>query len=177
MKKDVDERALLKTRIQEYEKALADIATKRALWLNSAKELIYKTLQKAKRLGKLGWKVAKIEGIKNLEGVSLAFLDIPSDIVEKVLDEKTQKPVEKNYTKFGGSLIFSQTYNGDVLVLLTYPFIEGDEETPGNEIVDRISPADLTEAYILGHVASFLETMTIWESSEDEHHIGFRIGE
>lgn len=170
--------ALVKEKAAEYKQATEDVATKRALWLNTTKAFILKILRRVKRAEKLDWMVGKVEENANLEAVTLAFKDQPSGITGEVVDEATQKSTNKELTKYGGVLIFSQTYNGDILTIVTMPSIEGDTEPQISTIVDRVPPTEITEDYLLEHVLQFLDAMTEWETSttDKDKHIGFRIG-
>lgn len=168
--------ALVKEKAAQYQDATEQVEIKRTLWKDSTKALIHKVLAKVKRANKLNWKLGKVEENTNLEAVTLAFLDEPSGITGDVLDEETQKTTTKELTKYGGALVFSQTYNGDVLTIVTLPAMEGDEQPQVSSIVDRIPPADITEGYLLEQVVVFLDAMTEWESSvADKSHIGFKI--
>lgn len=168
--------ALVKEKLTEYQQATEDVLSKRDLWHSSTKAFIHKTLSKVKRAGKLQWKVGKVEEHTNLEAVTLAFNDMPSGITGEVIDEATQQSTKKELTKYGGMLLFSQTYNGDVLTIITMPGIEADPDPQVSSIVDRVAPADVTEEYILEQVVNFMELMTDWEASiTNKGHIGFRI--
>lgn len=168
--------ALVKEKAAQYQDATEQVEIKRTLWKGSTKALIHKVLAKVKRANRLNWKLGKVEENKNLEAVTLAFLDEPSGITGEILDEETQKTSTQELTKFGGALVFSQTYNGDVLTIVTLPAMEGDEQPQVSSIVDRVSPNDITEEYLLEQVVVFLDAMTEWESSvADKSHIGFKI--
>lgn len=167
---------LVKEKVALYQQALADIQVKRALWTSTTKSLIYAVLKKVKRVEKLAWKVEKYEESNFLEAISLNFEDMPSGImIEVAIEGQPDKTIQQEATKYGGSLAFSQTYNGDILIIILYPYIDGEMAERVSSVLERVAPELINEKFVLEQVAFFLEQMTQWETSITKPHIGFKI--
>ena len=72
--------------------------------------------------------------------------------------------------------MFSQAYNGDVLVLLLYPnIVEVDSFEETQKTLAKVDPSKIDEDFIIQKVSEFLSDMTDWESSRSSHAVGFKI--
>src|SRR5664279_4934904 len=82
------------------------IKQNRECWQTKTKSLLAETLTKITTQYPIGWHVQILDWTKNSEGVNVTFNPKPSGI-----SERTDKS-EKRYMKEGGSITFSQAYNG-----------------------------------------------------------------
>lgn len=98
----------LEANVKAYETVLKEIDRKRELWQTETKSLIKNTLDEIKNLYKLYWHVQVLDITKNSEGVNITFGKTPSGIFEQ-----TERR-SKMYVKNGGTIVFSQAYNGDI---------------------------------------------------------------
>ncbi len=153
--------------IEQYKSALSKTEENRAYWANVSKALIFDVLTKVQSAADLDWQVKKAETVKNLEAVSISFNKRPSGIVE------VTPTAEKDTLKHGGALIFTQSYNGQVFIIHTYPYVEHWVGQTENKLIDKVDPVQIDEDYILRHVAQFLQEMSQWENSAARAHIGF----
>lgn len=105
--------------------------------------------------------------MQSLEAVYLVFDHEPSGIVEQSPFSVVQK------MKIGGFLSFSQTRNGQIVVWISYPFIDGmTEEKPKNETLETLEPEELSEEAVMRFIEKFLEEMIQWENDARDE-IGF----
>lgn len=128
MEKNIEK---IKSQIQIYKKSLSEINKKRELWHSTIKEKLFQVLTEIKEVENLNWSVQKIEFIKNLENVNLRMNDSGGGISEGASGE---------YIKHGGILAFCQSYNDDIFVVVTYPFVEHHVSQLEPKILDVVSP-------------------------------------
>ncbi|MGX5818115.1 hypothetical protein ACWKWU_07965 [Chitinophaga lutea] len=152
---------------QEYRDVLAKVQERRVCWHQRAKPFLVKHLNEVTATYPLNWKAGANEMMQSLEAVYLVFDHEPSGIIEQSPFSVIQK------MKIGGFLSFSQTRNGQIVVWLSFPFIDGmNEEKPRSETIETIEPEELTEKYVNDCIHRFLQEMIQWENdSRDE--IGF----
>jgi hypothetical protein len=157
----------IKEKIEAYKGALRKIQENRNLWSNKVKQLIYDTLIEVKKVNDLDWQVQKLEMLKNLEAVNIHFNKQASGLIE------TDGRSIKNHTKYGGALIFSQAYNGQVFIIYRYPYVEDWVEQLDNKLISKELPENISRQFILQEVGKFLDEMIVWETSRTNTKIGF----
>jgi len=161
----------VKTKLQNYQEALAAVKQYRHDWIK-AKELIFECLNEIKSTFDINVKIEIEDKVEGMEFIYFGFGPRNSGLFE--IYEKTKLPVIKD----GGYLFYTQLYNGKISVLVTVPTIEKYMEALEPKSLEVLQPAKLTKEKIMGHVAAFLEEVTIWEDRDFEHHeIGFKVKE
>lgn len=151
---------------EEYIQVLAKVKERRKQWHDHAKPFLKQHLTAVSEKYKLNWKAGANESMQGLEVVYLVFDHEPSGIVEQSPFSIVQK------MKVGGFLSFSQTRNGQVVVWISFPFIDGMEEKPKVETLETIEPEEVTPENVSRFISKFLDEMIQWENdSRDE--IGF----
>ena len=156
--------------VQNYKKAILEIDRKRTKWNAVTKDFILKVITKIKNSYDLDWSVFVLETTKNVEGINLVFGNSFSGVYSEN-DNGT-----RSYSRTGGNLLFSQAYNGDVLVLLLYPnIVEVDSFEETQKTLAKVDPSKIDEDFIIQKVSEFLSDMTDWESSRSSHAVGFKI--
>ncbi len=160
----------LSDNVNHFKASLGDIEKKRAEWKTTSRSFIQETLIRIKSNFDLDWAVSIQDEAANSEAVNLSLSHSSSSIIEKI------EGGYKNYMNTGGTLSFSQAYNGDVFIIILFPIIE-KTVTPiqPHKILMRIEPGLITEELIIKSTASFLDEMTLWESSKSFNTIGFKI--
>lgn len=152
---------------QQYTAVLQKVKERRTDWQEKAKPFLVKHLGEVTARLPLKWKAGANEMMQGLEAVYLLFDHEPSGIVEQSPFSVVQK------MKIGGFLSFSQTRNGQIVVWISFPFIDGmSEEKPRNETLDTLEPQELDEAAVERFISKFLEEMIQWEDDARDE-IGF----
>ncbi len=154
------------TTIQEnafiYETHLRNVNRRRELWSKDTRQKIMDTLEAVRdNFRKIDWLVEVDDLKKNYETVGLRIADAPSGISSVSKDDVK----DKEYTKTGGSLGFSQMVSGKIKVWIEYPFFNGIQEVKEpRKILVTIEPSYVNESLIAGYVQQFLHEITVYES-------------
>ena len=153
---------------EEYRQVLAKVNDRRRHWHEHSKPFLKQHLSEVSEKHQLNWKAGATESMQGLEAVYLVFDLEPSGMVEQSAFSVVQK------MKVGGFLSFSQTRNGQVVVWISFPFIDGmADEKPKVETIETIEPEEITVESVTRFISKFLDEMIQWENdSRDE--IGFR---
>ena len=88
------------------------------MWNTQVKNLIIEVLKKAEETYNIGWRVQELNWVHTNEAVNITFDSFPPDLIEK-----TNLIPAYQFLK-GGSLIFSQLYNGDIEIFVLFPVME-----------------------------------------------------
>jgi hypothetical protein len=120
--------------------------------------------------------VQTVRVVDNQHTVNIIFNRAHSGLIDR--SQGQDKLI--SYIKYGGGLVFTQAYNGDVFVLIGFPHVENNiEETEDYKLIERVSPEKITEEYIIERFNEFLDQMLKWEKAElgyGTSPIGFPIG-
>lgn len=152
---------------EEYKQVLAKVQERRKCWHERSKPFLKQHLSAMAEQYKLNWKAGANESMQGLEAMYLVFDHEPSGIVEQSPFSVVQK------MKVGGFLSFSQTRNGQIVVWISFPFIDGMEEKPKIETVETIEPEEVTAEQVDRYIEKFLTEMIQWEEDARDE-IGFR---
>lgn len=145
------------------------IKQNRECWQTKTKSLLAETLTKITTQYPIGLHVQILDWTKNSEGVNITFNPKPSGI-----SERTDKS-EKRYMKEGGTITFSQAYNGEVFVIIIYPFVDKFVSQAENKLLGKYKPETITEDFIISKVSIFIDEMIKWEKSTYGNSIGFKM--
>ena len=159
----------LSAKIEEYKSAQDKIKLNRELWINKIKPLLIETLYKIKDSFDLGWQVQILNDVKNSEGVNITFEFSRSGFV------RTTTKTIRSYLKKGGTIVFSQAYNGEIFVIILYPYVEEFVSESKNKLLGKFDPQIIDEGFIIEKVATFLDEMIKWEKSTYYNRVGFKI--
>jgi hypothetical protein len=158
----------LARKIEEFKSAQDKIDQNRQLWVDTTKPLLIKSLEMIRDKFDLGWDVQIIDEIKNFETVNISLGFKRSGL--RISGNKM-----KSYLKSGGSLVFSQAYNGDIFVIVMYPFIEELVTEKENKLLGKYDPNTINEEFITDKVVTFIDEMIKWEKATLYNKIGFKI--
>jgi hypothetical protein len=78
--------------------------------------------------------------------------------------------------KHNGSLVYQQLFNGKIIVIIQYPFIENYGEPRPPKTVAIYRPEELSEPFLIRHLEEFIQEITDWEDFDDDEpnkKIGF----
>ena len=160
----------LKRKVSHYQEVLQHTQDYRKAWKESLKEDITANLTKLNEATHLGAKVEERSQMENLEAVVLTLGDVKSGMYQHVNDD-----FQRHLMKHNGSLVYQQLFNGKVIVLINYPFIEnyGQPKTP--KTIGIYRPEELKEPFYIRHMEEFIKGITNWEDFDDDEP-GQRIG-
>jgi len=154
----------LKTKVQAYSAILKNTKKYRGEWKKALKPLIISTLEEAIKATKMPAKVDVKDDMENLEVIALSLGHEASGIAERIPDSKSKRP----FLKSNGALIYQQLFNGKVMVMIMYPYIEnyGEPRPPKN--LEILRPEEFRAEYIVKHVEAFFKEIIEWEDYDDD---------
>lgn len=160
----------LQRKSERYKEVIQNTAAYRQVWQESLRETIKQTLVRICSEVGLDAKVELRAEIENLEAVVLTMGNTPSGL-RQVLGSD----FKRDLLKHNGDLVYQQLFNGKVLVLINYPFIEnyGEPRPPKTMAIYR--PHELQEAFFIRHTEEWIQELIDWEDYDDDEPIK-RIG-
>ena len=147
----------LKLKVEKFNSTISRIDSKRKQWQNQTKPLLVKVLGEIMDQVQLELLVLVTDTRINHESVNLQFKSKPSGISEK------REKIVKAYIKWGGALNFSQAYNGEVHIVVNYPYVDEIVAQNKHTLLIRIEPDKITDEFIYARVNDFLGDMLNWE--------------
>ena len=157
----------LEERVQDYQKSIEFVVDKRALWNTKTKKLLLTTLNEVVKHYDIGWKVQELSWIHNNEAVNITFESFPHELI----DCTNQIPAYQFIP--GGALIFSQTYSGDVAVVMLYPEIENNPREHTTQEFGIYTPNLITAKLIIEKIDEFLKEIIKWEVPSTKKKVGY----
>ena len=142
----------LKRKVNAYKEVLKNTTEYRQAWKDHLKSLIISGLEKMVAAVELG---AKVES----RGM---YHEVNSDIKRHLIKHK-------------GSLIYQQLFNGKILALVNYPYIENYGEPRPPKTIGIYRPEELTPPFFIRHFEDFITEITNWEDYDDDEP-GKKIG-
>jgi len=157
----------LEERITDYKLSIKTVVDKKTKWKEHTKSFLLNTLKAIVEKYAIGWKVQELNWIHNSEAINISFESFP----EELMDCTNQIP-EFQFIS-GGALVFSQTYSGDVFVIVLFPEVDG--VTLENNMVElaTLNPSEITEKLIIEKVDEFLKEMIQWEVPIKKSKVGY----
>lgn len=169
----------LPAKVNAYKKILDNTIAYRKEWQKGLKEMIINTLDFINDNTELGGKVIVRDQIENMEAVVLDLGRVHSGMRELIQDSDIKKTIVKTQ----GGLIYQQLFNGKVMVMIVYPYIDGYGEPRPPKNVEILRPEELKQGFIIRHFQEFIKEITEWEDYDDDrpnkpiigytHPIGF----
>ncbi len=163
----------LQRKAEEYRRVLENTNAYRKVWRETLAEQIIAALKSTAESCGLSATIERRGQIDNLEAITLSLGNVGSGMVKEVVDG-----VRRNLIKHNGSLVYQQLFNGKVIVIVQYPFIESYGERHAPKTIAIYRPEELRGPYFERHVEELLTEATKWEDyDDDEPHqkIGFRL--
>jgi len=130
------------------------------------------TLTKLNKKTKLGAEVEVKENLENLEVLILNLGKEESGIREMIPDSKLKRQLIKS----NGALVFQQLFNGKIMIMIIYPYIEGYGEPRPPKNLEIVRPQELNEGYIMRYFDEFIKEITAWEDYDDDQPSVNKIG-
>ncbi len=161
----------LQRRVNQYKEVLANTVKYREIWLASLRQRIVDTLEAVINGVGLEAEVEVRSEMDNLEAVVLSLGAMKSGMAERV-----NESVRRDLVKYNGALVYQQLFNGKVIVLINYPYIENYGQPRPPKTIAIYRPEELREPYFIRHLEEFIQEVTNWEDFDDDEpnqRIGF----
>lgn len=154
----------IKMKVNIYSQIAQTTSEKRRIWEAQKKEQVFSVLERIKRDTSFDdVNIIKADLYSNYGGVFFQLKNQPSGISATLDNGGFQ-----NFVKNGAALAFSQSFNGDILVVITYPQIEKITSGNNSKLLGRISPIEITEQFISEKVDQFLDEIIKWEQGDQK---------
>lgn len=157
----------LEERITDYKNSIEAVVDKKSIWNSELKELILTTLTTIVTRYDIGWKVQELNWIYTNEAVNITFHSFPTQLID------CTNRIPKYQFIPGGSLVFSQTYNGDIFVFILYPYNDSGNAQKDMLEIGTFGPKDISEKFIVEKVDEFLKEMIRWELPNQKSKVGY----
>ena len=157
----------LEERIKDYKNSIKTVVEKKNRWETETKKLLITVLNTIVQKYNIGWSVQELNWINTNEAVNITFDSFPAELIEN-----TNKIPSYQFIK-GGSLVFSQSYNGDVNVFILYPVVENFSDNSDDTEPETYAPETINEKLIIEKVDDFLKQMINWEVPSIKNKVGF----
>jgi len=157
----------LEGHVNDYKNSIKTVVDKKTLWQTKIKSLITNSLTKVCKQYDIGWKVQELSWIGSNEAVNITFDSFPRELI----DCTNQIPAYQFIQ--GGALVFSQSYSGDVHVIILFPFIEQIPLEDSTLDLGIYNPKDISEKLIIEQVDIFLKEMIKWEVPTIKNKLGY----
>ncbi|MBK8554539.1 MAG: hypothetical protein IPL65_01635 [Lewinellaceae bacterium] len=121
-------------KVARYQQILENTKRYRETWHSSLKNELLGFLEQVTSIAKLSCVVEARADIENLEAVVVSLGSAASGLGEPVGDGLHRELIKKN-----GALVYQQLFNGKILVLINYPYIEkyGEPQPPKTVAIYR----------------------------------------
>jgi len=163
----------LKKKVAQYHDILQNTKDYRATWKDSLCQEIIDHLDTMVEATGLKAEVENRSDMENLEAVVLSLGETKSGMYQQVGTD-----IERHLIKHNGSLIYQQLFNGKVIVLINYPYIENYGQPRPPKTIAIYRPEELHEAFFIRHMEEFITEITNWEDYDDDEpnkRIGFNL--
>ena len=163
----------LQRKVNTYKDIVKNTRAYREVWKNSLKDMIIKQLTEVSEAVGLEGKVEVKSELENLEAVVFSLGDVKSGMYQEV-----NESIKRHLIKHNGSLIYQQLFNGKVIVIINYPYIEnyGKPHPPKTLAIYR--PEELKEPFFVRHLEELITDITNWEDYDDDEpnkRLGFQL--
>ena len=163
----------LSRKVAQYKETLAQTAAYREAWKNGLKDQLIKFLEESIKEVDLEAKVETRNQLENMEAVVLTLGDARSGMYQKVNND-----FERHLIKHNGSLIYQQLFNGKIIVMIQFPFIENYGQPKPPKTIAIYRPEELKDPFCIRHLEEFMQDITDWEDYDDDEpskKIGFEL--
>lgn len=161
----------LKRKIAQYKEILTNTEKYRKTWKDELRDKIVHLLENVIKEADLNARVEVRTDLENLEAIVLSLGAAQSGMFRRV-----DNGVDIHLIKHNGSLIYQQLFNGKIIVLIQYPFIENYGQPRQPKTIAIYRPEELTEPFFIRHLEEFVHEITDWEDYDDDEpnkRIGF----
>lgn len=168
-----DELINLKRKVSTYKEVVANTRAYREIWKESLRDRITSVLEGMVKGCELEAKVELRSDMENLEAIVLSLGDVKSGMWQEI-----NSNIKRHLIKHNGSLIYQQLFNGKIIVLINFPFIENYGQPRPPKTIGIYRPEEMKEPFFVRHMEEFINDITNWEDYDDDEpskKIGFDI--
>jgi hypothetical protein len=158
----------LEERVNDYKNSIETVIQKKIFWQEKTKTILTNTLNDVTSKYAIGWTVQELNWIQSNEAINITFDAFPAEFMEQ-----TNKIPSYQFIQ-GGTLVFTQSYNGDVQVILLFPIVENTTPETSSMELGIYNPKEINEKLIIEKVDEFLKEMTLWEVPNIKNKLGFQ---
>ena len=163
----------LKRKVDRYQEILSNTKLYRKAWDEALQSFIKDHLSQIIEETNLPGEVTCKESLENLQAIVLSLGEAKSGIYETIGND-----IQRHLIKHNGSLVYQQLFNGKVIVILNYPFIENYGQPRPPKTIAIYRPEEIKLPYLIRHVEQFITEITTWEDFDDDEpnqKIGFQL--
>ncbi|MCO6486558.1 MAG: hypothetical protein J5I41_12355 [Saprospiraceae bacterium] len=153
----------LQRKVENYKQVLANTAAYRQVWHDSLRQEITEQLLRISEMAGLTGEVEEREELRNLGAIVYSLGDEKSGMTREVAGN-----IHRDLIKHNGSLIYQQLFNGKILVLINYPYIESYGQPAPPKTIGIYRPEELKPPFFLRHLETFVQEITYWEDYDDD---------
>jgi len=168
---DTNELTSLRGKIQQLKLVLENTKNYREIWTASLKEKIKSDIAFMTQETGLDVDIEVRDQITNLEAIVISLGKKNSGISERLEDD-----LDRPLIRHGGLLVYQQLFNGKILVMINYPFIEGYGEPSPPRNIAIYRPEEIKTPFILRHLEEFVKEIAEWEDYDDDDVATKKIG-
>lgn len=161
----------LSKRVQHLKTILQNTHDYRNEWGARLKQYIIDTITEMTTAVELDVDVEIRDQIENLEAIVISLGKRNSGISERLEDD-----LSRPFIRHGGILVYQQLFNGKVLVMINYPYIEGYGEPRPPKNIAIYRPEEIQRPYLLRHLEELVKEVAEWEDYDDDDVQSKRIG-
>ena len=152
------------SKVEKYNGILDNTRNYRKEWGAGLTDMIKSTLDDIIKATKMNAYIDHKDDIENLEVITLSLGTEISGIAERFPGNKTKRP----FIKSNGALIFQQLFNGKIMIMIMYPFIEGYGQPKPPRTIEILRPEELKPEFILRYTEEFFKDVIEWEDFDDD---------
>lgn len=159
--------------VSSYKDIVSNTEQYRKSWIDTVKPMVLAQLEQMKTIADLKASIEVKDSIENLEAVVLSLGNAKSGMRTEVVEG-----VNRDLIKHLGSLVYQQLFNGKIMVIINYPFIENYGQPNPPKTIAIYRPEELREAYCIRHMEEFIKEIANWEDYGDDdsnQQIGFKL--
>ena len=163
----------LSRKVAYYKETLDQTTAYRNAWKNGLKDKLVSFFNEVIKEVGLDAKVEVRTELENLEAIVISLGDVKSGMYKKLSGD-----IKRHLIKHNGSLIYQQLFNGKVIVLIQYPFIENYGQPKAPKTVAIYRPEELKDPFCIRHLEEFIQDISDWEDYDDDEpnkKIGFEL--
>lgn len=153
----------LKKKVSNYQEVVANARIYRQVWKDKLKDTIVKQLKKISKEVGLDARIEVKSELENLEAIVFSLGTVKSGMYQEVSDS-----IKRHMIKHNGSLIYQQLFNGKVVVILNYPYIENYGQPTPPKTIAIYRPEELKEPFFVRHLEEFITEVFHWEDYDDD---------
>lgn len=157
----------LEERVNDYKVSIKTVVDKKTIWKNETKKLLTSSLKDISVQYNIGWEVQELKWLGTNEAVNITFNSFPKELID------CTNQIPSHQFMQGGSLVFSQSYSGDVHIVILFPFIEQISIEYSSAELGIYNPNNITRKLIIEKVDDFLKEMIRWEVPNTKNKLGY----